>query len=317
MSWYAFLGRVVGEGKLAFLSCANFLARGVDQPYDAVELAFDDDVFGHMSVPDTSHRLLLDMLTHVARSVRGCPRGTRAFVVRRWSFLRDSSVDHFRVRLIGVHTEAEISCTTRISLRKRKKADGASEEDALPFGLTLGPVAKRANSSVAPERSGGAGIAPGDALESDEDSARDLEVARSWSSEAGSEPEDSIVVESSAHSNAVEDEPWNAMGVKAWGIAPPRARAMCCVCNLKIVAGLVRIDYGEQRFEGPEALSCWLHRHGLDCDAQSRQTCRAPMVARRRVGAARQRRPRRGCVRVVVVTHCTECDVQSKSAHKR
>ena len=182
------------------------------------------------------------MLTHVARSVGGRPRSTRAFVVRRWSFLRDSSVDHFRVRLVGVHTEAEISCATRINLRKRKKADGASE-DALPFGLTLGPVAKRISSSVAPERSGGAGIAPGDALESDEDSARDLEVARSWSSEAGSEPEDSIVAESSAHSDAVEDEPWNAMGVKAWDIAPPRARVLCCVCNLKIVAGLVRIDY--------------------------------------------------------------------------
>jgi hypothetical protein len=151
-------------------------------------------------------------------------------------------VDHFRVRLVGVHTEAEISCTTRINLRKRKKADGASE-DALPFGLTLGPVAKRASSSVAPERSEGAGFAPGDALESDEDSARDLEVARSWSSEAGSEPEDSSAAESSAHSDAVEDEPWNAMGVKAWDTAPPRARALCCVCNLKIVAGLARIDF--------------------------------------------------------------------------
>ena len=57
VSWCAFLGRVMGEDKLAFLSCANFLARGVDQPYDAVELAFDDDVLGHMSVPVTSHRL--------------------------------------------------------------------------------------------------------------------------------------------------------------------------------------------------------------------------------------------------------------------
>jgi hypothetical protein len=27
VSWYAFLGRVVGEGKLTFLSCANFLAQ--------------------------------------------------------------------------------------------------------------------------------------------------------------------------------------------------------------------------------------------------------------------------------------------------
>ena len=130
-SWYAFLGRLIGQGKIAFLSHAvHFPVDG--QPDGAAEFSMTSSIGGAgalFGVPITSQKYFQQLLCDHARREDMDPCDVQHIQMRRWNFRRDPTADHFRILLDGVHSEFPLSC--HVKAKPENLAGG------LPYGLTL------------------------------------------------------------------------------------------------------------------------------------------------------------------------------------
>ena len=253
---FCFLGRLIGTGKLAFLSQAVLLPRNEDRPYESLELKFTG-AGGDTHFPITSHKYFTALLAEAALLSGADPDAIGSFMLRRWDFVRDESVSHFRVRLVSVLTEVEISC--RVGNRVKTAAD-----DELPFGIGSNPTdrfaGKRKTPSSAKAKAGAAsssskaaktcGVSKSKKSKLDDDSDAgcnssidSVHSERSWSSDTGDEqPIDS-------DSDAVDEPPklpkteWNDTGIKCWELCGPKSKPTCEVCSHVCKAGTIRFDY--------------------------------------------------------------------------
>ena len=138
---YAFLGRLVGLGSLAFLSKA-VVSHGAS---DSAELVLEVARAGATptSYPMTSQRFFLQFLNEAARASNVDIELLESVKVQRWNCKPDYTADRFRITLTDVHTEIALSCMTRVAIRKRKTID----KGELPFGLVpsraAAPMAKK------------------------------------------------------------------------------------------------------------------------------------------------------------------------------
>ena len=234
-SW-AFLGRLVGKGELGLMSKAirkpieGSVAFDVAE-LDMVELDAGD---GHATAyPLTSMKFFIDFLVESAVAHNVDPKTFAALDMTRWEFKQDHRVDRFRVLLVSALGKERLSCITSSKPAAKLNSD-------LPFGL-----GSRAGASWTPaaKKSSGSGSASG----SEHSSSREVsdDVYDSEPSDGDDDGCDDSADDAAPLVPEPEDvpEPWNAQGITCYEIAPPGARAACCICNVKIVAGEFRLDY--------------------------------------------------------------------------
>jgi len=281
---FAFLGRLMGAGELAMLSRA--VVTHVDgchgnAAYDYAELVFSDSVKvpKPTSFPVTSHRYLVDFLVRAGTQAANISELT----VIRHKFRREPATK-FRVGLMGIHTETEISCLAKIGVKRNAEPE-IDACDELPFGLGKRSKTREGASTVTasaskPKPTPHMHTSGDDShLDSDADNSdRDLDDMshRSHISDNDCDPEDAVDDQSAidagpgpaSSADSVDpveepppvDEPWNCCGIKCWDIAGSGRRAACAICESPIVPGCYRLDYrfkqsktlGDQRRLHPE-----------------------------------------------------------------
>ena len=254
LNGFVMLGRMVGSGEVAFFSELVLVPKGDGRRWDCCDLKLTELPTGkHTSIPTSSHKYFSRIFQYAA-ALSGDPEvlNAESLLVRRWLFERESDANHFRVRLLSVESETNISCIEkqRLSSAKRK----ASDDEVVVFGLKLGKASKCKSAKVdsdnddgpvhsdasqvdePPASSGGFGSAAesaNDASESDADG--DDAAAAAAAAAAGGSASD-------AESEPLV-EPWNAVGLKEFHIAPKGAHAKCFICKEKVAAGSMRLEF--------------------------------------------------------------------------
>ena len=242
VSQFAFLGKLFGRNMALFSECA-FVPREHPDSHDCCDLMFQSAT---MHLPVTAHALFIDVITSAARASGIDPEHVDALTLRRWNYVREPSVDHFRAKLVEVHAQSDLPCSTRV-----KAANAAKDDDSLPFGLgrpeksskrkPAGPFQDPVPSDANTDHDHNVD-APScnDAVASDEQVADDESAAADdvddYEPSGGSDSDGGGV-------DILDAEPWNAAGLKVVEIAPPAARAACEFCKIKIKGGNVRFDY--------------------------------------------------------------------------
>ena len=231
----ALLGRLVGKGEHVGLS------RMIRKPKEG-EIQFDyaepDTVpVGNpgllTSIPRVSNQIFMDFLMESSAACNVDPKTFTELTLRRWKYAQDVRVRRFRVLRTSVITEKQIPCIGRSKIKPASTLD-------LPFGLSSSsnwtPAASTKDSKLK-----GRGL-------SESNSSSNASDDGSWKNWSGVASSSNGGDESDAESlpplpPEPPPEPLNAVGIKSWDVAPPRARAVCCVCNARIESGQYRLDY--------------------------------------------------------------------------
>ena len=250
---FVLFGRVVGNGLICIVSKCILIPRTPDNPWDCCDI--DNGHLNGRHVPMTSQRFFASVVGHLAAEA---VEPIQELPLRRWNYVRDDTVSHFRARLIDVQPESEcmLQCTVKQTARKRKAPD---PDDALPFGLgqrkLRDPKPKPMEAFEFTCHDDHAG-SDGDDDQSQGRRSDDAHVDDDCKSEEASEecvsdiehdpPGPDAGNDSEAeHSSDLDlvPEAWNCVGIKTFEVTAPRARAACCNCSQKIAPGSVRIDY--------------------------------------------------------------------------
>ena len=256
---HAFMGRLIGEGKLAMFTKAVFVPKTAETELDAAELEFQEygTELEPTSFPVPSHTYFSSLLCIFARDIGVDPVTIESMTMKMWTFKRNESVNYFRVLLVEAKHCYDLSCVVAESTRKRKTTDTPEDDDVLPFGLSFAsssisestPAAKKSKKGPkddcrdADDESEGGYGPPSDESEHDYDrSVCDSSSADDADADADGDHMDKPVsddedvpippaaeVEVEAEP---EPEPWNAVGMKEWDVAPT-GLAMCFVCKKK------------------------------------------------------------------------------------
>ena len=240
VSRFAFLGKLFGTN-MAFLSECNFVPREHPDSHDCCDLTFQSAA---MHLPMIAHALFIDVITSAARASGIDPEHVDALVLRRWNYVREPSVDHFRAKLVEVHAQSDLPCSARV------KAAAATNDDSLPFGLGQGSEKRSKRTPAGPFQD----PVPSDAATDDshinvdapscnDAVASDEPVAADDRDSAADNADDYEPSGGSDGVDVLDAEPWNATGLKVVEIAPRLARAACHFCSVKIKSGNVRFDY--------------------------------------------------------------------------
>ena len=264
---HAFMGRLIGEGKLAMFTKTVFVPKSDETELDAAELEFQEygTELEPTSFPAPSHTCFSSLLCIFARDIGVDPVTIESMTMKMWTFKRDLSVNYFRVLLVEAKHCYDLSFVVAESTRKRKTTDTPEDDDVLPFGLSFAsssisestPAAKKSKKGpkddcrdTDDESEGGYGP-PSDESEHDYDrsvcdssSADDVDADGDHMDKPVSDDEDVPIppaaeVEVEAEP---EPEPWNAVGMKEWDVAPT-GLAMCFVCKKKMMKGELRLSY--------------------------------------------------------------------------
>ena len=236
MSEHVFLGRLIGVGKLAFVSIAIVIP-GVDDNPDKAELLMEPVRPGGpgVNIPLTCHRFFERMLRRYANRENIDSADITSLTMRQHSFTRDPDSQHFRILLTGILSDQRLSCTVKSKIQQ--KEDGGFADAELPFGATLTKKGK----SISLKTSTGKSVKKHRPLDEDLGSsggdADASESARSW----GTESVENAGSEDDTPSESEGEEQWK-LGIKSWNLAPS-GRAACHVCDQRINKGSHRFVY--------------------------------------------------------------------------
>ena len=109
-----FAGRLIGNGKLAFVTKAIKLPAAEDTHERAV-LAYTEHGGKPVSVPIASHRFFAEFLTNVSMVLGRDPLRSTSLLMKRYIFVQDEDVDHFQIRILALDTTTAISCFEKVS----------------------------------------------------------------------------------------------------------------------------------------------------------------------------------------------------------
>ena len=264
---WVFLGRLIGEGKLAFFTPLTFVrveADGFAEPFDAVEMDFVPyDGEKPIVVPVASHRFFWRLMHGIQHSIGESVHNISRLVVERWDFEYDDTVEFFRARLLQVRSRFELFCDEKLNIRKRK-----SDADTDDFGFIakrrrIPELTTKSTKTTAKAAKKATGIkhetepkkVPIDDDENISDDGFDTE--RSWvSAFSGTDNDD--VSDISDNETSEEEEAWNVPGLKLWEVTKKHARAKCAICDGAIKPDSVRFDY---RFKMSKSIGDQLRIH--------------------------------------------------------
>ena len=262
---WLWLGKLVGKGPMAFVTPAVVSL----SPYDTTgqvqvaEVLVAANGSGSLIKSKTSHVAFSEFLLRWQRDQGpGVDyHDLKMLQMTRWNFRRDIHASKFRVVLESTHSECNLSCTERL---KNSKSSVDSEAPGTTGMFAMAPAKRVAammivrkpatssargkphkrkprHSSALPSNSDSNGSSSDDSVachgtDSDE------EAQHSMSEEGGSDGADSGGSDSD---DGLHDEPWNAIGLKAWDHAPARrnTKAVCLVCEGCFEPGELRMDY--------------------------------------------------------------------------
>ena len=253
---FVLLGRLVGTGQLAMfskLAVTHVDASPGQHAYDVAALVLSEGrALNPTAIPTTSHKFFTDFMARVSQSTGVDPCMLMDLTMRRWSFQKEAG-RHFRMRLTSVHSEETLQCAVKVGVKRGRE----TEDDEIPFGLgkriKTGETGFRGEGKKAdPEEHASDSDSESDADQgccsgsaADQLSNRDDVSEGDWD-DAGDDDAghiDGPGEPADDGEDALDDEPWNCVGIKSWEKAPAGARANCCHCKTRIQPNTYRLDY--------------------------------------------------------------------------
>ena len=259
---WAFLGRLIGDGKLSFLT-PMVLETDIDGLPHAAELSFESlPGRGQMSMPQTSQTFFHRALLKWQHAHDADFQELDALVMNRWNFKQDPFTNVFRVILNGEHSTCILSCKEKLALRSKPTQVQTGMFSLAKGNSSLMKPSKKKLDKLEKKI---------DEASSNLDADSDSKSGRSWSSvsDAGGDKSDhedgdkkddaaaatpapaaaSEEVSPAAAAAAApepkpepEAEPWNCVGIKAWDVAPS-SRSKCFICDESIKKDKFRLDF--------------------------------------------------------------------------